>query len=216
MTESKVSSGFFISLEGIDGCGKSTQIVRLKKSLEEKGLAVITIREPGGCVLSEKIRGLLLDSDNGDVSATTELLLFNSARAQLIHEIVAPALKEGKIVLADRFGWATYAYQGYGRGLSLEHINSLRNIACGDIWPGFSFLLDISIPLMKERLSNTAKPDRMEQAGDAFFHKVREGYLKIAQENSKQFAVLDGSQSADSIHQQICEKVFAFIGKNGV
>ena len=137
----------------------------------------------------------------------TELLLYFAARAQLIAEVLEPALQQDKVVVADRFGWATFAYQGYGREMDLKEITALRDIACRAVWPQHSFLLDISLDVMKLRLGKPQKLDRMELSGDAFFERTRAGYLKIAQENQAQFTVIDGNDKIQSIFDKIAEKV---------
>ena len=199
--------GIFISIEGLDGCGKSTQVSMLSKWLEEMGRSVLSIREPGGCPISEKIRDILLDKSHVEMDPKTELLLYFAARSQLISEMIKPALSEGKAIIADRFGWATFAYQGYGRQMDLNEIGDLQKIACQSIWPMHSFLLDIPIDVMKKRLGRPEKLDRMELSGDDFFNRTRAGYLKIAGENQSQFTVLDGNEDIDSIFEKITKKV---------
>ena len=200
-------SGLFISLEGLDGCGKSTQASMLTDWLRENGRDVLNIREPGGCKISEQIREVLLNKSNMEMNPKTELLLYFAARAQLIKEILEPALSEGRIVVADRFGWATFAYQGYGRQMDLKQISILKEIACESIWPQHSFLLDISIDVMKSRLSSHKKLDRMERSGDSFFSRTREGYLRIAEENAGRFTVLNGNDKIQAIFNKITSKV---------
>jgi dTMP kinase len=208
-------AGHFISIEGLDGCGKSTQIERLEKTLEEKGYSTLRVREPGGCVISEQIRHVLLEKKNANMALSTELMLYNAARAQLVEEVIFPALQAGKVVLADRFGWATYAYQGYGRQLPLEQIHFLGQMACNPshtststyfIWPEQSFLLDIPVSTMAERLV-TGEKDRMELLDTAFFTRTMEGYKALAAANSKSFTVLDGAKSVDFLEQNIQKRV---------
>ncbi|MBF0432727.1 MAG: dTMP kinase [Fibrobacteria bacterium] len=207
-------SGLFISLEGIDGCGKSTQVKLLTSYLEEKGLEVLHIREPGGCAVSEQIRDILLQKKNSQMVPDTELLLYWAARAQLTQEVIAPALKKDNCILADRFGWSTFAYQGYGRGMDLEAISFLQKFSCGSIWPHHSFLLDISVEAMQSRLATTgAEPDRMESQGDAFFERTRAGYLELAKQNSHSFTVLNGLQDKNNLQQQIREVIQRIIAE---
>jgi len=207
-------TGIFISLEGLDGCGKSTQAAKLTEWLRSRGKSVLNIREPGGCSISEQIRSLLLNKKNSEMDAKTELLLYFSARAQLVQEIIAPALAQDKVIVADRFGWATFAYQGYGRKMDLDQIAQLKNIACGDIWPDYSFLLDIPLELMKTRLDNPENWDRMESSGDAFFNRTRQGYLEIAKKNPNTFTIIEGHEPIDKVFEQIKEKVKQFLSES--
>jgi dTMP kinase len=198
--------GFF-SLEGVDGSGKSTQLALLAASLKSRGREVMTVREPGGTPVSDKIRRLILSPEHPIVPAA-ELLLFSAARAQLVSEVIAPALGAGRIVLADRFGWSTLAYQGYGRGMDPGRIRQLLSIACGDIWPIHSFLLDLPVDSMRGRLESGGRPaDRMESESAGFFEKVRRGYLAIAAENADRFTVIDADQPPETVHEAILAKL---------
>lgn len=193
----------FFSLEGVDGSGKSTQLAMLADWLRARGREAITVREPGGTPVSDAIRRLLLDPSN-TIAPRAELLLFSAARAQLVDQIIAPALAGGKIVLADRFGWSTLAYQGYGRGLEREDILDTFRIACDRIWPAHSFLLDLPVSAIAGRLASGGRPaDRMEGAGAAFFDKVRAGYLSIAGDHPDRFTVLDASLPPGELHALI-------------
>jgi len=201
----------FFSLEGVDGSGKTTQIALLVSRLRAAGLEPISVREPGGTPVSDQIRRLLLAPENAIVPAA-ELLLYSAARAQLVSQVIAPALKAGKIVIADRFGWSTLAYQGYGRGLDRGKIRSLFDIACGEIWPLHSVLPDIPVTSMRARLLAEGRPaDRMENENAAFFERVRQGYLEIAAENPDRFTVLDGTLSPEVLHQTILGKLMALL-----
>lgn len=198
--------GFF-SLEGVDGSGKTTQLALLAEHLRRAGREVVTVREPGGTPVSDKIRALILSPENPIVPAA-ELLLFSAARAQLVSQVIAPALKAGKVVLADRFGWSTLAYQGYGRGMDHGPIRELFRIACGDIWPLHSFLLDLPVASMRDRLAAGGRSaDRMESESAAFFERVRLGYRRIAQENADRFTVIDAGQSPEAVQQAILAKL---------
>ncbi|MEO6096927.1 MAG: dTMP kinase [Fibrobacteria bacterium] len=197
----------FFSLEGVDGSGKTTQLAMLADHFRKAGREVITVREPGGTPVSDKIRQLILSPDNPIVPAA-ELLLFSAARAQLVAQIIGPALESGKVVLADRFGWSTLAYQGYGRGMEHAPIAELFRIACGNIWPSHSFLLDLPVASMRDRLAAGGRPaDRMERESAAFFERVRLGYLRIAEENAERFTVIDGSGSPETVQQAILSKL---------
>jgi len=187
----------FICLEGIDGCGKSTQIAALKDLFKNKGHEVLCVREPGGTEISEQVRKILLDSAHkGKMSDIAELLLYNAARAQLIHEVIMPALKKGVIVLADRFAYSTLAYQGYGRGLNTDMIKKLIDIACDGCFPGKTFILDIDVSLSRERQQRDktrSKTDRIEQEQDSFFERVAEGYRTIAKENPENCSLINAA-----------------------
>lgn len=193
----------FICIEGIDGCGKSTQIAALEKLFKGRGSGVLRIREPGGTEISEAVRQILLNpAHKGRMGDVTELLLYNAARAQLIHEVIKPALEKGVVVLADRFAYSTLAYQGYGRGLNLEMIKELLRISCGDCFPSKTFILDIPVSLSRERqaLDKTRSgQDRIEQEKNDFFERVRNGYRAIALENPESCFLLDGTSHPDDI-----------------
>ncbi len=187
----------------MDGSGKSTQLALLATALRAQGREVVTVREPGGTPVSDAIRKLLLDPAN-PIAPAAELLLFSAARAQLVEQVIAPALAEGKIVLADRFGWSTLAYQGYGRGLDERRIRELFAIACGDVWPKHSFLLDLPVAAIAGRLqAGDRSADRMESAGAGFFERVQAGYRAIAMQHPERFTVIDAALPQDSVHSAI-------------
>ena len=192
----------FICLEGIDGCGKSTQVAALGNFLENEGFRVLRIRELGGTEISEAVRQIILNSKyKGKMSDIAELFLYNAARAQLIHEVVKPALKKGFVVLADRFAYSTLAYQGFGRGLDIEMIKNLLRMSCGVFFPNKTFIFDIPVSLSKERrLRDTSKKDdRIEQEQDDFFERVRHGYLTIAKENPETCVLINAARSQEDI-----------------
>lgn len=194
-----------ITFEGIDGCGKSTQIDLLKKFLTGKNISHHVFREPGGTGLSEKIRDLLLH-ENLEMDPVTELLLFSSARSQLIAEKVIPLLKNNDIVILDRFYDSTTAYQGYGReSIEIEQILALNRIASHEIVPDLTFYLRISPEAAAKRTRNAEK-DRMENAGTDFFAKVCAGYDAIA-EKEKRFIKIDATKTPEAIHQIICDLI---------
>ena len=190
-----------INFEGIDGCGKSTQIHLLKQYLEEHGRQVQVYREPGGTSIAEEIRSILLDSKN-NMSVVSELLLFSAARAQLVQEKIIPALNNGATVILDRFYDSTTAYQGYGRSvLPIDEICVLNKMASYGLVPEITFYLRISQKLaLERRLKHTQ--DRMEMAGNEFYSRVLDGYEKIIKDHSR-FIVLDGAQSIKSIANEI-------------
>ena len=199
--------GKFIVIEGIDGCGKTTQIDELSKWLPNSGLIrkgskLITTREPGGSMLGKKLRGLILDNNaNNKPSSLTELLLYSADRAEHVSKIISPALRNNDWVISDRFSASTMAYQGYGRELSKEFISSLISFTKCPI-PNFTFLLDIPVEEGFGRKHNDTM-DRIESSGFEFFDKVRKGYLEIASNNDDRFIVINANNEIDSIHDEI-------------
>lgn len=199
-----MKNGLFITFEGADGCGKTTQIELLNKYLQEKGMKTLLTREPGGKGLGVKLREILLNYD-GEVSPTAESFLFLADRAQHIDCIIKPAVKQGTIVLCDRHTDSTVAYQGYGRGLDLEQIHSLNKIATGGMKPDLTIVFDIDIETSMSRVGNNK--DRMESAGIDFFNRVRAGYLEIAKNEPKRVKVINSSDTIDNIHKQVLELI---------
>lgn len=195
----------FFCLEGIDGSGKTTQMEMLESALTEKGFSCVRLREPGGSLISEQIRALLLNPEfKGVMDDKTELLLYSAARAQVIREVVCPALSEGRIVLADRFVWSTLAYQGFGRGLDIAMITELSEITCGKYFPELTVVLDIPIKMSMERMKRDKRvPDRLESENSSFFEKVRAGYHQITKDFSDHVVLMDASQEAAVTHQKI-------------
>jgi dTMP kinase len=191
----------FISFEGIDGCGKSTQIKLLSEYLISLGNKVLTIREPGGNSLSEAIRKILLSSKN-EIDPITELLLFESARANLIRQTIKPSLDDGFIILSDRFYDSTIAYQGYGRGINLDYITQINTIATNGLKPDLTFLLDVDIQTSKNR-SNFRVSDRIELSDDSFFEKVIDGFRIIAANEPDRLIVIDAKNNIQSTHNKI-------------
>lgn len=199
-----VKKGFFITVEGIDGCGKTTQINKLKEYFESKGLDVLFTREPGGVSSAEKIREILLDKQNTDISPIAEMLLFAASRAIHLEQRVLPALKQGKIVVCDRFIDSSICYQGYGRGLGISVVKKVNKVAIKGTMPDLTILLDIPASVGAERnRAHAYKKDRMEIEGVAFEEKVRAGYLKEAASNSDRFLVVDATKSIDEIFNNI-------------
>lgn len=189
--------GLFISLEGIDGSGKSTLKANLMARLETKHL-VIGIREPGGTVISEKIRDMLLDVGNDGIIGRTEALLYAAARSQLVEEIISPALAKGHIVVADRYLDSTLAYQGYGRGLDIGMLVKLNRICTGGLKPDLTLLLDID-PEEGQLRRNDGVPDRLEMEGSHFQARIRAGYLKIAEQEPQRIKVLPAWQDPEEL-----------------
>lgn len=191
----------FFCLEGIDGSGKSTHIEKLAAALTAEGYSVVKLREPGGAKISEQIRGILLDpAFKGVMGDKTELLLYNAARAQVIHEIIQPALDAGKVVIADRFAWSTYAYQGFARGLDADMVQRLTEITCGDCFPELTVVLDLSVEQSRARTANRGEaPDRLEQEKADFFERVRQGYLAAARVFPECVSAIDADRSFEEV-----------------
>jgi dTMP kinase len=197
----------FITFEGIDFCGKSTQVELLKKYLTDKGKIVEVIREPGGTKISEMVRSILLDKVHQNMFNETEFLLFSSSRAQLVREKIRPYLMKGYYVISDRFHDSSTAYQGFGRGLSVDSIMNIHNLAIGDTIPDVTFFIDIPVEEADRRklLKHKYELDRIEVSESNFFEKVRNGYLYLAKD--KRFRKIDGMQSVESIHKEILKEI---------
>lgn len=205
-----VRTGRFITVEGIDGCGKSTQARLLAEELEHAGYDVLSLREPGGVAISEKIRALLLDPANAEMSATCELLLYEAARAQLVHEVVAPALAEGRIVVCDRFYDSTTAYQGYAGGVPLDAVERANVLAVGDFQPALTLVFDIDPALAAER-TVSREQDRMEAKGMEYQRRVAEGFRAIAATEPNRVKLIDASRGIDDIHADVMAAVSAVL-----
>ncbi len=213
MTQTK-HRGLFITLEGIDGCGKTLQTKRLKEFLEKKGYSVVVTREPGGTRISEKIRSILLDPELDDFNSLTEIYLYLASRAQHVAEIIFPVLNEKKIVVSDRFADATFAYQGFGRGLSLEKIKLLNRIACQGVHPDITFLLDIPVQESVRRSQKAGKTaDRLEQEGNVFLNKVRQGYERLAREEPRRIYKINGVLPIEEVQFLIEKKMKTILDK---
>ena len=205
-------TGLFITFEGGEGCGKSTQIAALKARLEAMGKTVMQTREPGGTALGESVRNLLQYDDAGQgMSPEAELLLFAASRAQHVRELVAPAIAEGQIVLCDRFLDSTTVYQGVARAIDSKKVDTINQFAIGDTNPDLTILIDLppEIGLARVHARSNGKLDRMEKEAIEFFQAVRQGYLDLAKSEPKRFLVLDGSQSVEELETQIWQKVEA-------
>lgn len=204
LTPNKTRIAVFITFEGIDGSGKSTQISKLKNRLEKEGALVKVFRDPGGPVVSEQIREILLNTDY-DIDPVTELLLFSAARSQLMAESVLPEIEKGTTVILDRFYDSTVAYQGYGReSVSLDEIHKMNRIASHKTQPDLTVYMDIPLEKAKNRMAK--QKDRMERAGDHFFEKVIKGFRKLAEMEDRFFTV-DATQPADQVHERIWNQV---------
>ena len=198
---SDLNKGKFITFEGIDGCGKSTQVKMLVEKLEKLKMDVITIREPGGTRISESIRDILLYRDTHELSERTEALLMTASRAQLTKEIILPALKKGTWVIADRYADSTLAYQGGGRQIDIDKLEKLNQFATYDTIPDLTFFIDI-LPDEGVKRQKT-KLDRIEQAGVDFQSGVRDVYLKLAEKYSDRIIIIDGQEDINTIHKYI-------------
>ena len=200
-----MNKGFFITFEGGDGSGKSTQISILKESLIEKGYDVILTREPGGTDISEKIRELILDPENGEMEDITEAYLYAAARAQLVRQLIKPALEEGKVVICDRFVDSSIAYQGFGRGLG-DAVGIINTYAVDDCMPDLTILLKLDPERGSSRIAGR-EHDRIEQASDEFHRKVYEGYLKLEEKYPDRILGVDASGTIQEIADEISRRV---------
>lgn len=186
--------GLFITFEGIDGCGKSTQIELFRKKIEQAGYDHLLIREPGGTPIGENIREILLDKVNAGMKAETELLLFEAARAQNVRDVIIPALADGKIVLCDRFADSSLAYQGYGRQLGAEVVETLNRYATGGIQPDLTFFMDIAPEAARDRLNvRRRESDRLDTEDLDFMHRARDGYLAIAEADPARVRIINAT-----------------------
>lgn len=203
----------FISFEGIDFCGKSTQVELLKNYLIKKNKKVHLIREPGGTEISEKIRNILLDKKNNAMVMESEIFLFSASRAQLVREVIRPYLENGYYVISDRFHDSSTAYQGYGRGLPLDAILNIHNLAIGKTIPDLTFIIDIptSVALERKRNKLHSDLDRIELSNNNFYEKVRIGYLELASKESR-FRVINGTEEIEQIHQKIIYEINSMEG----
>ena len=198
---SVLNKGKFITFEGIDGCGKSTQVKMLVEKLEQLNMDVITIREPGGTRISESIRDILLYRDTHELGERTEALLMTASRAQLTKEVILPALNNGIWVISDRYGDSTLAYQGGGRKVDIDYLEKINKFATYDTVPDLTFFIDI-LPDEGVKRQKT-KQDRIEQAGVDFQSNTRMQYLKLAKKYSDRIIVIDGQENIDTIHKNI-------------
>jgi dTMP kinase len=203
--------GSFISLEGIEGTGKSTQTRLLTEYLQQRGQNTVRTQEPGGTAISMKIRELLLSLDSREMDPVTELLLYNAARVQHIREVIDPALARGEIVISDRFSDSTLAYQGYGRGIDLKMIDTLDAIATNGMRPDLTLLLDIDVETGLQRNREISKRDRLELEDITFHEKVRRGFLEIAKDDPGRIRVIDCRDSVVAVHERIKSIIIAFL-----
>ncbi len=203
--------GKFITLEGSEGAGKTTQLNVIKSYLIEQGVDVICTREPGGTPIAEKIREVLLDKDNTDLCPDAELLLVFAARSQHINELIIPALNSGKWVISDRFTDASFAYQGGGRGMQWERISTLRDWVQGQLRPDLTLLFDLPVKIGMARAKKRGPSDRFEAEHISFFDKVREGYFRIAEEEKHRFRVVDANKTELEVKNQVESLISNFV-----
>ena len=194
----------FITFEGGEGCGKSVQARALHERLSQSAIPAVLTHEPGGTALSRKLGRWLKGAENTGISPLAELLLFNASRTQLVDEVIRPELEKGKVVICDRYADSTTAYQSYGRGLDLEMVTAINDIATGGLKPDLTILLDISA---EEGLARKQRRDRFEQEDIAFHQRVREGYLKLAASEPGRWLVIDAKQGKEKIAEIIWKKV---------
>ena len=211
-------SGFLVTFEGTEGCGKSTQLELLCRRLKKTGIPFQLFREPGGTAAGEEIRHLLKHSDsNRSLTPEAELLLMNASRAQLVRESIRPALARGELVLCDRFYDSTLVYQGYGRGLDFKQVRQVIEIAVGETRPHLTFLLHLPLSISENRQARRAEQggsgqrDRFEEADREFFMRVEEGYLELAKSDPGRFAVIDGTLPMEVIENEIWKRLEALL-----
>ena len=198
-----MKKGLFITLEGIEGAGKSTAVDFIEDFLTKEGHDVIKTREPGGTVIGEQIREILLKNENYTLTYDTELLLVFSARAQHIQEVILPALSLGKIILCDRFTDASYAYQGGGRGIDASRINLLEKWVQGDLRPNLTLLFDLDVSIGMQRTKKRSDTDRFEREEINFFEKIRNTYLERAKNEPQRFRIINSASSLENVKEQI-------------
>lgn len=205
--------GHFITFEGSEGSGKSTQMKLLEKYLKQKKCDVMVLREPGGVKISEKIRRILLDDKNKEMNKICETLLYMAARAQLVEETLIPALKAGKVILCDRFLDSTIVYQGYGCGVDIKTVESIGQFATQDITPDLTFFFDINVNQGMDRIKSR-KLDRIEQRSLNYHNKVRKGYQTLAEQHPNRIKTIMVDQSIETIHGLVCEQIDKVLGIN--
>jgi len=210
-----MSPGKFITFEGGEGCGKSTQVQRLRTALERDGVEVVLTREPGGTWLSEEIRRLIKDQDADAPCARSELLLFLAARAQLVKNVIRPALEAGKWVVSDRFSDSTLAYQGYGRGLPLDILAAANDFACEGLVPDLTLLLDVAPGTAQARrrgreAATHTSADHIERAGDDFHERLRTGFAELARQHPERIVTIDANGTPEEVWEEIWKSMRRF------
>jgi dTMP kinase len=211
--------GQFITFEGIEGCGKTTQIKRAGEYLTQRGIPFIITEEPGGTPIGRTIREILLNKGSlGEINSETELLLFSAARSQHVRDVIIPALKACRLVLCDRFYDATLAYQGYGRGLDIDFIRAMNAFSSANVKPALTFLLDLPVEIGLKRAMNRISrikdgraEDRFEREDMEFHKRVRTAYLSLAEQDKNRFRIINGTQDIETVHQEICSHLSLFM-----
>ena len=206
-----MSRGLFITLEGGEGAGKSTNLVFIRQWLHREGREVVVTREPGGTELGERVRDILLHSTHLHITPESEMLLMFAARSEHITKVIRPALAAGKVVLCDRFTDATYAYQGGGRGLSPERIAAIENWVQGDLRPDLTLLFDVPVEAGRERAGQRSEPDRFEREENDFFTRARKTYLDRAAREPARMRVIDASRALEQVERQIAAVLQEFV-----
>ncbi len=199
-----MKKGIFITFEGVEGSGKSTQILFVQNYPRKLGKRVLLVREPGSTKIGEQIRQVLLHPKNNKMSIETELFLFLAARAQLVNEVIRPALRKGTVVISDRYEDSTIAYQGYGGGYPLAELKRIAQAARGEVTPNLTFLLDID---SRKGLKRSGRSDRMEKKSLSFHKRIRRGFLTLAKANPKRFVVISGELTKSQVQKKIKEKL---------
>jgi len=205
--------GYFITVEGLDGCGKTTQLNNIAGYFEQKGREVILTREPGGTKLGEKIREILLDVDNTGMNSVAELMLYAAARAQVVSEFIIPAVEKGKIIICDRFVDSSIAYQGYGRKLGADMVKGINSYALQGCTPDITFFFDISPEEIAARKTMKEKLDRLESEKIDFHGRVYKGYLDLAEAEKKRIVVIDARKGIEEIFSEIKRHLDACLNK---
>lgn len=203
-------SGLFVTFEGPDGSGKSTQVQLLAAALVSRGFSVVQTREPGGTAIGNGVRSLLLDPSHGEMSPRAETLLYNAARAQLVHQVIRPALAQGSIILCDRYGDSTLAYQGYGHGQSIDELRSIIEYATGGLRPTVTFLLDIDAATGLRR-KGRGDWDRMELQALAFHEATRAGYAELVRREPDRWVLLDATLAVEELHARILGRMLSLL-----
>jgi len=206
----------FITFEGVEGSGKTTQALRLAEKLEERGFRTLVTREPGGAAISEQIRAIVLDNKNDGMDPMAEALLYVASRAQFVSEVVRPALAEGIVVICDRYADSTLAYQGYGRGLDVGTLEMLNAIATGGLMPDITFLLDLPASEGLRRRHKEGNANRLDNAGDAFHERVQNGYHELAAADPRRWRVIDAGAAPSVVAAEVWCALSPFVGHSVV
>lgn len=208
-------SGLFITLEGTDGSGKTTQINRLKEYFSERGYRVVCTREPGGTPIGEKIREIIIDKNNSEMANITEALLYAAARAQLVNEVIEPVLKDGGVVISDRFLDSSLVYQGFARGMGENFIKNINRACVNSLEPDITFLLKLKPEDSIARKSKQAELDRLEAEKANFHQRVFDGYISLARRNKERIKIIDALKTEEDIHNEILKHIESFMKKRG-